>query len=179
MLGLRYGTVRLVAYRPEWARAFVEERARLSEALSGLTCEIEHVGSTAVPGLLAKPILDIAVGLFHASSVEEAVSAIRGLSYQYQCDAGSEGGHVLVREAEPLVRTHHVHVVELGDPQWEAYLLFRDFLREHRHAREAYGAEKVALAHRHSGDREAYTEAKDGIVRELLAEARRFGGRCS
>ena len=129
MLGLRYGTVELVPHRSEWARAFTEERARLSEALGLLSCEIEHVGSTAVPGLDAKPILDIAVGLSPASVPADAISAIRDISYEYRGDAGEEGGHILVRGPEPLYRTHHVHVVDLGSPAWESYIVLRDFLR--------------------------------------------------
>ena len=178
MLGLKYGTVELVVHRPEWARAFAEERARLSHALSKIVCEVEHVGSTAVPGVLAKPILDIAVGLASDSDVAEAVSALRGLSYEYRGDAETEGGHILVRGPEPLVRTHHVHVVDLGDSQWESYLLLRNFLRQHPHARDAYSAEKAALAQRYSDDRDAYTAAKDEIVQRLLSEARR-PRRCS
>src|SRR5262245_290135 len=126
MLGLRYGTVRVVPYQPEWAQAFLDERARLADALSQLPCEIEHIGSTAVPGLSAKPILDIAVGLALGAAPEPAMSAICGLGYEYRGDAGEDGGHVLVRESEPLVRTHHVHVVDLNGLQWQSYLLLRD-----------------------------------------------------
>ncbi len=179
MLGLRYGTVQLVPYRLEWARAFADERARLSEALSKLPCQIEHVGSTAVPGLHAKPILDIAVGLPPGSAPKEAVSAIRALSYEYRGDAGAEGGHILVRGPEPFLRTHHVHVVDLGGSQWESYIVLRDFLRQDQRARGAYSAQKAALAQRYPNDRRAYSAAKDDIVQRLLSEARRTTSHCS
>jgi len=171
MLGLRHGTVELVAYRPEWAEAFREERIRLGRALSRLRCRVEHVGSTAVPGLLAKPILDIAVGIAAGQAVEGVIAALRGLSYEYRGDAGAEGGHVLVRGPEPLVRTHHVHVVDLGGAQWTSYLRFRDLLRRDPDARERYSTAKAALARRSPADREAYTASKDAIVHRLLAEA--------
>jgi GrpB-like predicted nucleotidyltransferase (UPF0157 family) len=173
MLGLRYGTVQVVPYHPEWVQAFREERGRIYDALHGLALQIEHVGSTAVPGLSAKPILDIAVGLSAAISVDTIVTALAGLGYEYRGDAGDEGGHIFVRESAPLIRTHHVHVVELDGPQWKAYLELRDFLRCSREARDAYIAEKCALADRHAGDRKAYTAAKDAILCHLLAEARR------
>jgi GrpB-like predicted nucleotidyltransferase (UPF0157 family) len=106
MLGLKYGRVRLVSSHPQWASAFLEERSRLRNALSRLSCEIEHIGSSAVPGLVAKPIIDIAVGAPHDASAALAISAIELLGYEYRGDAGTEGGHVLVRESRPLVRTH-------------------------------------------------------------------------
>src|SRR5262245_28537172 len=173
MLGLRYGTVQLVPYHPEWARAFLEERSQLHEALQAIGCQIEHVGSTAVPGLPAKPILDIAVGLPALTSLDAIITVLARAGYLYRGDAGEQGGHIFVRESAPLIRTHHVHVVELGGPQWKAYLDLRDFLRGSHEARDTYSAEKHALAELHSSDRDAYTEAKDPIVRRLLAEARR------
>lgn len=103
----------------------------------------------------------------------EAVSILRGLSYEYRGDAGAEGGHVLVRGPEPLVRTHHLHVVDLGGSQWGSYLLLRDFLRNHPHARDAYATAKAALAQRYPNDREAYTAGKNQVVQRLLSEARR------
>ena len=174
MLGLKYGTVRVVPYQPELAQAFLDERARLADALSELRCEIEHIGSTAVPGLSAKPILDIAVGLAAGAEPETAISAICGLGYEYRGDAGGDGGQVLVRESEPLVRTHHVHVVDRNGLQWQSYLLLRELLRHDARAREVYSLEKAMLAERHPRDRQAYTAAKDEVVANLLAEARRL-----
>ena len=84
MLGLRYGTVKLEPYDPEWARAFSDERTRLLEALSDVPCQIEHVGSTAVPDLRAKPILDIAIGVSTGVPMEPIVSALQGIGYQYR-----------------------------------------------------------------------------------------------
>ncbi len=173
MLGLRYGTVALVPHSPEWTTAFLEERAKLNEALSEATCEIEHIGSTAVPELCAKPILDIAIGITTGTSIETVISAMQTIGYHYRGDAKEAGGHIFVRESDVHLRTHHVHVVELNGPQWQAYLLLRAFLRTNRQARQIYFAEKQALAERYSGDRKAYTAAKDKVVRRLLAEAER------
>jgi GrpB-like predicted nucleotidyltransferase (UPF0157 family) len=171
MLGLRYGTVRLEPYNPEWAGSFAEERRRLLEALSGTSCQVEHVGSTAVPGLCAKPILDIAIGMVVGTLIEPIVSALRGIEYQYRGDAGEAGGRIFVREAAEHVRTHHVHVVDLDGAQWEAYLRLRDFLRTSRAARRIYATEKELLADRYPGDRRGYTAAKDTVVQKLLAQA--------
>ncbi|MBW2394171.1 MAG: GrpB family protein [Deltaproteobacteria bacterium] len=171
-LGLDKHVVELVPHRSEWARAFVEEEVRLRGGLSPLACEIEHVGSTSVPGLPAKPILDLAIGVASGNDVAAILSGLDRLGYAYMGDAGVEGGHVLMRESALHVRTHHLHVVTLEDPQWEAYLLFRDFLRRDASARDAYAAEKATLAALHPTDREAYTAAKDEIARRLILEAR-------
>lgn len=174
-LGLRYGTVRLAPHSAMWARAFDMERARLAHALSRWGCEIEHVGSTAVPGLPAKPILDIAVAFPPAVPVAPLIAALTRLRYQYRGDFGSNGGHLFVREARPHVRTHHLHLVARDDPQWSAYLLFRELLRNSAAARRAYLREKRVLAARYARNREAYTDGKDDVVRRLLAAARRDG----
>ena len=178
MLGLDKEAVELVAYRPEWKRAFLDERERLRKVLHA-NISIEHVGSTAVPGLPAKPILDIAVGLTSDTTLEGIIAAVERLEYIYRGDAGDDGGHVFVRESEPLVRTHHVHVVHLDGPQWRAYLVLRDFLRKSPEARASYAAEKAALALRHPHDRAAYTVGKSEMVSKLLAEARRPTRACS
>lgn len=176
MLGLKYGTVELTPYTEEWERAFLEERARLGEALSDMPCEIEHVGSTAVPGLCAKPILDIAIGVPTGASLEPVFPALERLGYEYRGDAGSAGGHVFVRGYSPLVRTYHLHLVSRDDPQWERYLLLRDFLRQNPEACKAYLDEKRALANRYPANRMAYTDGKDEIVRRLLDEGRCLRG---
>jgi GrpB-like predicted nucleotidyltransferase (UPF0157 family) len=159
-----------VPHDPGWFRSFLSERSRITRALTGMRCRIEHVGSTAVPELLAKPIIDIAVGFGGGSVAESAVPALVGIGYEYLGDAGSQGGHVLVLESRPRVRTHHVHLVEYRGQQWDAYLQLRDVLRRSREARRAYAAEKVALARQHRTDREAYTAGKAEIVFRLIRE---------
>ena len=172
VLGLRYGTVELVDHSPAWAAEFREESGRLRETLAGLPCEIEHVGSTAVPGLIAKPIIDIAVGFAGVIPLDQAVAAMEAIGYEYRGNAGADGGHIFVRESSPLVRTHHVHVVSRDDPEWPRYLLFRDLLRSSEKAREAYTREKRVLAVRHAANRKRYTVGKNAIVERLLAGAR-------
>jgi GrpB-like predicted nucleotidyltransferase (UPF0157 family) len=172
-LGAHKDVVLLVPHHPEWTQRFREERERLARALDATGCEIEHIGSTAVPGMLAKPILDIAVGHPHGADPFPLIRAIEDLGYAYRGDAGDDGGHVLVLESEPLVRVHHLHLVEHGARQWRAYLDLRDLLRRNPDARAAYAERKRILREAHPRDRVRYTDGKDGIVRELLRRARR------
>jgi GrpB-like predicted nucleotidyltransferase (UPF0157 family) len=170
MLGLKYGTVRLVEHDPRWAPAFLAERVVLVEALDGLSCQIEHIGSTAISSLLAKPILDIAVGMTASGDLRESIARLQQVGYDYRGDAGDGGGHVFVR-ASGEVRTHHVHVVALGGAQWRKYLMLRDLLRTDAGARERYAAAKRALADRFPEDRQSYTDGKDEVINRLLREA--------
>jgi GrpB-like predicted nucleotidyltransferase (UPF0157 family) len=167
VLGLKYGTVKLVEHDARWTQAFLTERVLLIEALDGLGSEVEHIGSTAVPGLPAKPILDIAVGIPASADLHDCITRLQGLGYEYRGDAGQDGSHVFVR-ARGDIRTHHVHVVELEGKQWRAYLALRDLLRNNPVSREIYAAGKQALALRFADDRKSYTKAKDELVGRLL-----------
>ena len=169
-LGLRRGTVALAEYSPSWREAFREERAALAKALASVPCEIEHIGSTAVPGLEAKPILDIAVGVGGSYPIEGYFPAIEATGYIYRGEV-LDVSHLLVRESEDQIRTHHLHIVRLGDPNWERWLAFRDYLRRSASAREIYAVEKTRLAMLHEDDREAYTAGKGQVIGILLAEA--------
>lgn len=169
-LGLKYRTVRLVDHDPRWSRAFEDERLPIADSLADLGCGIEHVGSTSVPGLRAKPIIDIAVGVPDLAEVAECIARLEALGYIYRGDAGKDGGHVLVR-AIGDVRTHHVHIVPLDGPQWRAYLALRAILRRHAWARDEYATVKAELAKRFPNDHMAYQHGKTAVVEQLLAKA--------
>ena len=168
MLGLKYGTVRLVEHDNGWSDAFLRERAVLVQALDGVGCAIEHIGSTAVSGLPAKPILDIAMGFPDSADPKECFRRLEMCGYEYRGDAGGDGGHVFVR-AQGDFRTHHVHGVLLGGVQWRAYLALRDLLRVDENARSLYSRSKRELAQQFSHDRKSYLKGKDEIVTRLLA----------
>jgi GrpB-like predicted nucleotidyltransferase (UPF0157 family) len=168
-LGLDYGTVRLTEARPEWGWLAKDLADRIRAALGESAPGVEHVGSTAVPGLAAKPILDLAAGV-NGVSIEAVRDPLEGLGYEYRGDAGDRGGLVFVLEDRPRHRVAHVHVVEHGGPQWQRYLDFRDLLRRDASARTAYERLKTELAREFADDRKAYSAAKQGIVRNLLEQ---------
>lgn len=168
-LGLAYGTVKVVAYDPAWAHAYGQERARLAQALPPQGALIEHIGSTSVPGLPAKPILDIAVLVQGIDDVPAMHKALLDLGYIYRGDKGQDGGHVYVFDAKPQVRTTHVHLIVEADPQWQAYLQFRDALRSDDETRQAYARLKADLAMQYPDNRRAYTGGKTTFVNQVLA----------
>jgi GrpB-like predicted nucleotidyltransferase (UPF0157 family) len=167
-LGLRRYTVWVVAHRPEWRGLYERERRALLECVGHLAVDVQHVGSTAVAGLDAKPIIDIALAVTSAEDVPRLLRPLEGLGYIYRGDAGSAGGHLFVKESAPEVRTHHLHVVSVDDPQWREWLLFRDELRANEALRASYSDLKKGLQERYTDDRKGYTEAKNAFVERVV-----------
>lgn len=177
----RPATVHLADYDPGWPAMFEEERARLQTAIGEWAADIQHVGSTSILGIAAKPIIDIAV---HLNSLVDALKCITPLNeLGYEC-LGEFGipGRIYFRKGtnSPLpgqthggiARTHQVHMYETANEQYEKQIVFRDYLRTHPDARKDYEALKRELAARHSRDVEAYALAKSDFVLDILARAR-------
>jgi GrpB-like predicted nucleotidyltransferase (UPF0157 family) len=172
MLGLERGTVRLMPHTERWHDLFAEEEGRLRVALGEYALAIEHVGSTAICGLSAKPIIDIAVAVPEIADAGKCVMPLEQIGYEYRGEQGIPGRHFFGK-GEP--RTHHVHMVEMGSDFWRDHLLFRDYLREHREIIEEYEKLKKDLAQRHKENREAYTEGKAGFIEGVIKLARGHG----
>lgn len=165
-------TFRIADYSEQWAADFERERARLEEVFAGIDIGIEHVGSTAVPGLCAKPIIDICVGAPNLGVIEDRIEAMEALGYAYVPEFEAEiPDRRYFRRPHARPRTHHVHACRRDGDIWRKHLLFRDWLRAHPDDRDAYCALKRELYARHSLDRPAYTEAKDPFVQSILEKA--------
>jgi GrpB-like predicted nucleotidyltransferase (UPF0157 family) len=173
VLRLRRHAVGLSEHRAEWAVLFAEEAARLRQVVGDLVEDIQHVGSTAVEGLPAKPILDIVVALRTAEDVPALTERLCASGYIYRDDSGADGGHLFVLAPQPDVRTVHLHAVLSSDPQWRDYLAFRELLRSDSDARVRYARLKRRLAEKFTGDRLAYTTGKESFIRGLLREVTR------
>ena len=170
--GLRRGEAYLVDHRENWAIAFEKECGDLKLTLSEIALEIEHVGSTAVAGLKAKPIIDIAVAVQSTKLLSEIIPKMDRLGYMFRGDYGANGGCLFVKESAPHIRTHHLHLVEATDSQWFDYLRFRDRLRCAYDLRENYGKLKSDLSKQYPDDRCSYTAAKDEFIKHVLHNAR-------
>lgn len=168
-LGLAYGHVRLVESDPGWPHAFQRKAAELKVTLGRLVVAVEHVGSTAVPGLAAKPILDIAIRLAPVAALDRVVTALQALGYQFRGDKGNYGGLLLVLENRSAYRIAHLHLIRHDDRQWDQYLALRGRLRTDPSARAAYAQLRTILAIRFPTDRRAYTAAKAELISKLLS----------
>ncbi len=158
--------VGLSDYREEWARTFEEHRVRIREALGDRALVVEHIGSTSVPGLAAKPIVDIVVAVADVADERGYLDDLLGAGYLLRV---REPGHRLVRTPE---RDAHVHIYRHGDPAIEAYLVLRDRLRSDREDRALYESTKRELMTREWADMNAYADAKTGVILGILERAR-------
>lgn len=160
-LGLEQGVNRLADYNPLWPQAFAEEAARLKCALGDAAIAIEHYGSTSVPGLRAKPIIDIQIGVLRIEQGLAFIAPLADLGYDYAGDQGIPEHHIFGRGK---VRTHLAHIVVYKSDQWHRALRFRDRLRADPDLRTAYDALKADLVAT-TGSRADYTEGKTNFVR--------------
>lgn len=162
--------VALQAYDASWSARFATERERLLALFPGRLIAIEHMGSTAVPGLVAKPVIDMLAGVV---SMEEArvlagPLCAAGYTTSAEFNATLTDRQWFMRWADGR-RTHHLHLVVHGSPAWRQRLYFRDALRASPELAATYAALKADLASKHPTDREAYTEAKAAFVRAVSA----------
>ena len=162
--------IRIVPYDRSWPVAFEHERVILDRLLgASVTGGIHHVGSTAVPGLPAKPIIDILVGIDELESARVHIEPLAALHYVYAPYRAYE--MLWFCKPSPAARTHHLHLVPTGSERFRAELAFRDYLRQHAECAGAYAKLKRELAARFGHDREAYTEAKADFVRRVVRRA--------
>ncbi|MEV4274591.1 GrpB family protein [Actinoplanes xinjiangensis] len=175
---MRHDPIRMVAYRPEWAAEFERERARIAAALAPWAAgPVEHIGSTAVPGLAAKPIIDMMVSLTDHRHGAEVRSALAALGWAHAPEPGDrERSKWSFCFPDPGWRTHHLHVYEVGDPVPPSLIVFRDHLRAHPEDATEYGRIKTALATADAHDRPRYRAGKAPFIQAVLARATRERG---
>ncbi|WP_349963458.1 GrpB family protein [Rhizobium sp. ZPR3] len=160
----------LTPYDPIWTDLFERERTALQRADIGWFRAIHHVGSTSIPGIAAKPIIDILVGLRCDDDGRACVEAMHQLGYEYRGDGGIPGRHYY-RKGTP--HTHHVHMWVESHPEYGRHLRFRDYLRSHPEEARAYEALKRELAERFVSDTLSYSQAKDEFCQRIDELARR------
>ena len=165
--------VQIVDYDPAWPEMAAAEIARVRTALGTVAVRIEHVGSTAVPGLAAKPIVDLQVSVREVEPRARYVGPLEDLGYLFAPDSESPDFHFFGRPAE-RPRTHHLHVCEAGSEHELRHLAVREYLRTHPDEAARYGELKRRLVARHPRDRLAYIEGKEDFVGALERRAVMF-----
>jgi GrpB-like predicted nucleotidyltransferase (UPF0157 family) len=155
-------------YDPRWAEQFARLKLELLAALSHLVVTIEHVGSTSVPGLAAKPILDVDIVIDPPHKLPAVINCLTSIGYTHQGDLGIAGREAF--RAPPGDPLRHVYVCVAGARPLKEHLAFRDYLRQNPEAIEAYGLLKRKIAEMVNDDRVAYTEHKTRFIRELLPQ---------
>ena len=162
----------VAAYDPVWPEWFQQVRTRVWPAVADVALRIDHVGSTSVPGLAAKPIIDVDIVVASAEQVRPAIERLAGIGYRWRGDLGVAGREAFTPPPEPAVPRHHLYLVVEDNKAHLDHWLLRDLLRADADARQRYGALKRANAELAGGDMEVYTAAKAAFVADLLTRAR-------
>lgn len=165
-----FAPVVVVDYDPDWPRRFETLHMSLADTLGDLAVEIEHVGSTAVPGLAAKPIIDIDVVIADRSKLPPVIERLSEIGYRHEGDLGISGREAFQAPEGSL--PHHLYVCDRDNAALREHLLLRDYLRSQPHAVREYADLKRRLAIKFRGDRDSYTEAKTTWIRDRLAMTR-------
>jgi GrpB-like predicted nucleotidyltransferase (UPF0157 family) len=173
-------------YDPRWPEMYEGERARIHRAIGKRLADLQHCGSTAVPGLAAKPIIDIFGGLQSWEDREHCIAPLEALGYEYRGENAGPGAVIFVKLTDrPLPgqtyrgndgkirhRTHNLHLMPRTDPEWDRHVLFRDYLRRDKSVATRYAELKRALAETHPTDINAYTNAKSEFIEVVIGRAR-------
>ncbi|HXF09559.1 MAG TPA: GrpB family protein [Desulfuromonadaceae bacterium] len=169
----REALVEIVSYDFSWPDRFEEERAVLIQALKHwIVGTIEHIGSTAVRGLPAKPVIDIMAGVENLEASRPALAILEDLGYCY-APYKADQMHWFCKPS-PSFRTHHLHLVPFNSQLWTEQIFFREHLRAHPDVASEYGALKQRLAQVHRHDREAYTNAKSSFIGPIIKHAPKY-----
>ena len=171
-LGLTTGHVALHSNHAAWADEFRREKARIVDAIGPHVLDIQHVGSTSIPGVPAKPILDLLVGVEDYDEARVCIRPLERLGYLYKGEYGFPRRHYFVL-GDP--RTHHLHMVERTSDMWRGMILFRDFLKSDPESAREYAEAKIELAARYPKDRASYQQEKDKVVERILERAGSLG----
>ncbi len=164
--------IEVVPYDPRWPTRYERARSALTAAIGGYICSIEHIGSTAIPGLAAKPVIDIMIAVNSLDDASAFLPLLAPLGYAYI--QHHEAVFPERRYLHRIVRgrhTHHLHIVEPASDFFRVQLLFRDYLRSHPDAVAQYADLKYQLAEIYRYDRESYTNAKSWFIQHILQMA--------
>jgi GrpB-like predicted nucleotidyltransferase (UPF0157 family) len=168
MIGLSRDSVQVVAYQPEWAESFRREAVRLRSALGSAVSQIQHVGSTSVPGMIAKPIIDMIAAVERLASASTLVPVLERLGYEHR-PGNPVPGRLFFALGPRTHRTHHLSLAEVDSSFWHEHIAFRDCLLAYRRVAEEYASLKKRLAAQFRRDRPSYTAAKEEFIRHTLS----------
>ena len=164
----------VVSYNSKWPRMYDEEKRRIAMAFGDKTAQFEHVGSTAIPGLAAKPVIDIAIGIQRLDHADAYLPILEGLDYTYVPELEAEiPARRFCWRVTSAGQRYHINLTEVHGPEWEKPLAFRDYLRSHPVEAAAYGRLKERLAIVCGTDIRAYIQGKNAFVERILEQALR------
>ncbi|MDB2415472.1 GNAT family N-acetyltransferase [Rickettsiales bacterium] len=168
--------ITIAPYNPDWPKIFEKEADALRKIFGNLIVEIHHIGSTSIPNMSAKPVIDILPAVKEIRKVDSYDDAMRSAGYEVKGEYGILFRRYFQKELN-YTRTHNIHVYEVGHPEIDRHIAFRDYLREHAEEAEAYASLKRELAVKFPDDIDAYSNGKDDFVRQIDKNAGSLGTR--
>ena len=172
MIGLKRGVVKLIAHQDGWHKEAEQTIEELKRLLGNIAIDIQHIGSTAISSIHAKPIIDIVVGVYDLNDIMPFVERLRKNGFVFRGEDVSNQVLFVKGDFEKDFRTHHIHVVKWKGDKWNNYINFRDYLNAFPEKAIKYDNFKRKLAMRFSEKRKQYTEGKQQLIEEFLEEAR-------
>lgn len=163
--------VKVVSYNPAWQEAFKLESQQIAKIIGNDTVAIHHIGSTAIPGIYAKPIIDVLVEVKAIAHVDQHNETFKQLGYAAMGEYGIPGRRYFRKNNELGIPTHHIHIFEVGSEHIERHISFRDYLINHPQEAEAYSNLKRQLAQAYPTNIEAYMDGKDSFIQHIEAKA--------
>ncbi|VAW41548.1 Uncharacterised protein family UPF0157 (COG2320), partial [hydrothermal vent metagenome] len=158
-------------HNPDWIRQYDEEAACLTAVFQPILITIHHIGSTAIPSIKAKPIIDILIVVKTITAVDEYIKPMAAMGYICKGENGIAGRRYF-RKGSDVHHTYHIHIYEEGHPEIGRHLNFRDYLRHHPQEAEVYSQLKEALAQQYFSDPQSYTSSKTSFIGNVLKQAR-------
>lgn len=170
MIGLHKSSVAVYPYDKSWPEEFEKEKKILKTILKDFDVEIEHVGSTSIPGLSAKPIIDIAIGAKDEQTLFKLESVMAEAGYDILNDYETKG-EILARKGPPELRTHYIHMQLIGSEYWNEFMYFKRYLLDHPEEIKRYEQLKKDLSSKYANERKIYTAGKNEYISSILEKA--------
>ncbi|MCO6442051.1 MAG: GrpB family protein [Nitrococcus mobilis] len=173
-----HSRIAVVPYGPLWPREFEQSSGEVVTALGPNLLAIHHIGSTSIPGIHAKPVIDMLAVVADLTAVDQCSAEMERLGYEVMGEFGIDGRRYFRRNDSAGRRTHQIHAFAEGSPHVSRHLAFRDFMRAHPTVARQYGELKRRLAEVHPDDMEAYMDGKDGFIKEMESRALEWLASC-
>ncbi|MEK7663998.1 MAG: GrpB family protein [Patescibacteria group bacterium] len=171
MIGLKRGTVKLEKHNSKWAELFEQEKKMLLKKFPNVILEISHGGSTVIPTISAKPIIDMFAVILSLKDAENIRKDLEELGYEYR---GEEGvpERILYVKGKPELRTHHLQLVEKTSNEWKNHILIKNYFLKHPEVAKEYAELKNKLAEKFPNDRKAYSNGKDNFIKLVIKKSK-------
>ncbi|MHA1222566.1 MAG: GrpB family protein [Candidatus Heimdallarchaeaceae archaeon] len=172
MIGLDNEIVILKKHKKVWEELYQKEKELISQQIGKYVKEIQHIGSTSIPEIVAKPILDLAIALDSLANMEKVIEKLEEIGYEYKGKQGDQERYMFVKQ-EKNCTTHHLHVMEKDSLEWKKHVVFRDYLISHPSEAKKYEKLKIKLGKKYRKEREKYTEGKEKFIKKTLEKAKK------